>query len=561
MDYKQEYLKLKQQVLNQKGSGRMNPQLLNQLSNLVFIVGDNVLSDDVNSILMSLIQEFNRISTSDLKHNLELSQYYAVGKGLMRNNGTIQCENCELVLKYIDTSICLSNNKIIRTKDGPSIDCNINRGLVKFFIKQKLGDVYKYTRIRIAKVQSTGTLLPFNDVLYQDNEEINRLDEATNIAINRGQSDIIFNKARRGELNTNTPDALTNTTQNVNQIVSDVKNASISSQISKMNRNRLLSPVPNQTSVNVANTVAQHINNNNPHSNMSVVLVPGGESLPLQSDNRVQSTIGSVNDNGISITSDKNTVNTLNAKAVNSRASMAVDANLALIPKENIVNSNDINVAQPNNSSKTSIPNKLSNDFKSIIDKTGDVTSKAVDNTKGIASNLGDDTKNLLSNAYKKLEEAASKFTDLFKNSNKSTVVPVSQDLSVLTSNPVQTAGQVPVPTNNHYNHTSNNINKSNSNFSMNNTKSDIATINNNKSKIRQSGSVNNSINNSVRNTNNFKIRNSEIINSATVDKHSVLSIDNNQSALTSDYYPNLPELSLTSDKSKSRVNRNKVLY
>ncbi len=147
MDYKQKYLDLKQQLLSdrQYGSGKLNPKFINELPDLSFVVNDHVLGDDVRLVIYSLIDEFNKLAYGKLTHNVEISQYYSVDKKLFTRDGDTECENCEVVLKYIDATVCLTENKLSKN----SSDCKLGRGIVRFYLKQKNGDCYKYSRIKV----------------------------------------------------------------------------------------------------------------------------------------------------------------------------------------------------------------------------------------------------------------------------------------------------------------------------------------------------------------------------------------------------------------------------
>lgn len=439
MDYREKYLNLKQYIFenNQRGSGKMNPIFIDHLSNLSFVIGDNVLGDDVHAVILSLIEEFNRIATIDLKHNLELSQYYAVGSGLTNKEGILVCENCEIVLKYIDTTVCITNGRVLQhvIEDGDKyyhvnkmgdktlIKCVISRGLIRFYLKQKDGNNFKYMKIDTVNVQKVDSLHPFFDTIYQNSDEINKLENASDVAINKGQSDAILSISKNGHLETNTPNEIMHTTKTVNNIITEAKNAVIQSQLRKMNNQRIISTIPTQSAVNAANTVAKSILSTNAakSGNMIAIMVPNNEPTLLQSDINVDTVSAIIDDNGIVPKTSRTGTNTMNSKIVNNRSSLAVDANVAVIPTKNVISDEKITITPASQKSTTSVTNKLAIAVKDIVNKTENV----VDN---------------ISNKVKHLVNG---------NQSIASVVPISKNLSVMTPLTHDKAEfYVPVPTN-----------------------------------------------------------------------------------------------------------------
>ncbi|AGD92618.1 hypothetical protein LBA_00700 [Megavirus lba] len=469
MDYKQEYIKLKNKLLsNQIGSGHMGSKLSQELSNLIFVVDDTVLGDDTHAVILSLIKQFNKIAELNIPHNIEISQYYAVGRGLMSRQGTLICENCELVLTYIDNDICLTDPKYTKMNN---IQCDVKRGSIGFFIKQKKDDTYIYTKINVVRLISGDKIESFSNPIYFDNEEINRINKSTNVAINRGQSDAILSSAKGGALESNNVYDISDATNNVEYIVNETKKASLSPQISKMNNTRVSSNVPSQSTVNAANTVATHISKTRSanNQNLSAILVPGKNAISL-SDNS-QPMYADMNDNE-TIIRDSNKFNSSN---INNRAAINVDANLALLPTKDVISNKNIQIASPSQASSTSLYNKITQAFSSlfgnaenvannvvtntantatgvatnVVDNTKSAIDTTIDQTKNIVNTASNDTGNIFSTISKKIGETTNKIGDFFTGNKSSSVVPVSKDLSVLTTLPPQTAGNsVPIPTN-----------------------------------------------------------------------------------------------------------------
>ena len=65
MDYKEKYLRLKQQIYQKGNAKRLNPKFVNELSNLAFVINDKILEDDVQAVIFSLIEKFNKISVDN----------------------------------------------------------------------------------------------------------------------------------------------------------------------------------------------------------------------------------------------------------------------------------------------------------------------------------------------------------------------------------------------------------------------------------------------------------------------------------------------------------------
>lgn len=458
MDYKEKYLKLKKYVLesNQRGSGKLNPLFANNLSNLAFVVDNNVLGDDAHAVITSLIEEFNKIATLDLKHNPEISQYYSVGNGLADKNGTLICENCEIVLKYSDATVCVTNSKNQHSSNQTNInksnmDCYISRGSIRFYIKKKEGDSYKYTKIRVVDIQKINSLQPYLNSVYQNTDEMNRLEEAGNIALSRGQTDAILSTSKNGRLDVTNPEQLSNTTNTINDIITESKNAIVHSQLNKMNNQRVLSSIPTQNAVNAANTVANTIMNTNAAKNagLTTVMIPNNEPISLFATDNVNVVPATIGDEGITIKAVGGT-NTMNSRIINNRSSLTVDAKLAIVPINGVVTDGNVDIAIPNNNSLTAASNKLVAMSKDFYNKTGDMIGDIFNKAGRTLSDAAGKASKTLSDAVNKVGDTFTNKPDLSKPIvPKASVVPVSQNMSVLTSLPKEKAiVNVPIPQN-----------------------------------------------------------------------------------------------------------------
>jgi hypothetical protein len=166
---------------------------------------------------------------------------------------------------------------------------------------------------------------------------------------------------------------------------------------------------------------------------MSTVLVPNNEPTPLQASSNIENVPAVIDYKGISPSTSESNTNTMNSRTVNSRSSLVVDANLAVVPTDNIINDKSISVTPPSNKSSTSVTNKLVSATKNAINKTGqvlsDVTQKVTDLFKGTS-------------------EQQTKIPSI--KTGSASVVPVAENLSVLTTLPPnQAITHVPVPQSN----------------------------------------------------------------------------------------------------------------
>lgn len=389
-------------------SGEFEPRFINELANFVFVVGSNVVGGDIHALIVSLLEDFNRIRSYDLKSNLELSQYYAVKRELMTGEGMIECENCEIVLKYTDTTVCITDENMIpsptrtHTQQQPSPECNISRGLIRFYIKQKEGDNYKYTKIHVARVHMDESLQPYTQDVYHDTDEIKKIEEKTNIALNRAQSGMIMDAANRGDIKSGTPADIMGASKLVNSIMSRTKNAAAQTQLGGINL--LRSDIPSQTTVNTADTVANTIMGTRAANsrNIAAVLVPGNEQIPLQSSNTSKISLNNIGSTG-----------STGSMRINNNPSVEIDANLAMVPANTIVNNPSLIITPASKKSKTSAANKLVTAVKDI----------------------------------------AGKFTNFITGNNpqkKAAIVPVSENLSVMSNKIASEAlAETPVPSSN----------------------------------------------------------------------------------------------------------------
>lgn len=401
MLYQDENFELENDKGGQIGSGMINTKFSKELPNLVFIANDVILGDDIRAVILSLVNEFNKIASINLKHNLELSQYYAVGKNLIRKDGTPYCTNCELVLKYTDIAVCIIDGRIgqnIIERDNryyemgengeKEVKCDFGRGVVKFYIKQIDDCNVKYIPIKISRIITVESLEPFTEALYHHNEKISEIEEATAAAIGVGQSSAVKMMAGKGEFRTTTVENVDNVINNVNRIFDKAKIVSFKPQISRFRNYRVLSTVPDKETVNIADTIAKNISKRTEFrkKDLSTILVPGNNPIFLEI---------------------KKFNNDSNKKE---QIAVPVEANVAIVPTQNILKDPSVVVTKPSIESQSAKENKLSKLASSAIQKVEATTSIIA----------------------KKVEETIGKLGDYLRGKTTK-VTPVSKDLSVMT--------------------------------------------------------------------------------------------------------------------------------
>lgn len=337
MDFREKYLHLKEQINQINSLKRLNSKLVHDLGNVLFVVGDQILDNGGHAVILSLVEKFNRIADGDLADGLEISKYYDLGK-IMDKIGPDQCENCEIVLKYYDVPICLSNinmQGIDDKSDKNKVNCQVSKGLIKFYVKQKNGNCYYYTDINIAKMDMVNSLQQFTSSIYHNMDEIDKIGNATIIAITIAQTDSISKMVNNGEINIDTFNGITNTIQLINNISTEIKNIASKSQLLKMDQRRILSEIPNQLSINIANIISKNlpVTNLAKEEKISIILVPGECFIPLQANHSVEMILGNIDNEGTTI-KQANGYNTIDNPMVSTRASIMIDANLAILSND-----------------------------------------------------------------------------------------------------------------------------------------------------------------------------------------------------------------------------------
>lgn len=426
MDYKNKYLELKKKMIGNQDNYKLNSKIIEQLSNLVFVINNKVLGDDAHAIILSLIDDFNRIGNTEIRNNLELSQFYG---------------SSEIVLKYIDYTVCVNNSK---KTDSSDIECDISRGLIRFYVKKCNGNSCRYHRIKVVYVDTVESLNKYADGVYQNNDEIIKLENACVVALSRSQTDAIKSAASNGQLDASTPEEIVCTTNTVNNIFKESKNAVVQAQMEKIDNQRYLSSTPSQTAVDSANTVSQNIMNSLAASAMEVtaILVPNNQPLSLQTSptRTVPAMVG-----GDGIKADTTGDNSMNTKVANNRSSIAVDANLAIIPNKNIVSKD---LTDKVASTTKDVTNKTGDILRDVADKSDEIVTTTVNKSGDIIQVIAKKTGNVFDDARKYadkyandarnvIDDYADKVVAFFTGKNSSnSLVKVNGNLRVMTPLP-----------------------------------------------------------------------------------------------------------------------------
>ena len=401
-DYETKYRKLKDYILQSESDRSVDSMVMERLSNLVFVYNDHVLGPDATAVVLSMIVDFIRLA--DVRDNIELSKYYSPGSGLIDKNSNVICEDCEIVLRYTDSTVCWSEGKIV--KEGTA-DCHLSRGLLRLYLKLHSGEqTYKYEKIHTVNVTSKPQLDQYSNKPYQDIGEMENIGNANRIANVNTQTEILQNLAMSGGLDTSSVSQASKSLYAINDISNKAKQGSVEAQLPLSTYNRVTSSAPSQASVNSANTVARSLMQSPKSHNLSALLVPGNENMPLYRSNTTSQVMGRLSDRGITIQSGAGN-NTINSKIASRRVSLLVDSNLAVVPTKTAAEQ----VSIKENADVTM--NKLNEYWKQFVDSMKDTVGKA--------------------------KESIDQFT---KSIQKTTVTPVSKDLSVVSSTPKS----VPIP-------------------------------------------------------------------------------------------------------------------
>lgn len=329
-DYKDKYLSLKNQITNSNykiGDNKLNPLLLEQLTNMSFVANGKILGNDITAIILSLINDFNIICNSKIYHNLEISQYYS------NKNNKVISDNYEIVLKYIDSSLCVTNiNHNTNKLNGETTcnECSISRGVVQLFLKKTDGNnIFTYTKIDVIHVHITDILEKYYHTTYQKNSNMQVLDNLAGSVLSKMHGNHISSMSHNGYLETNTPNDILNTVSMVNSTIEKIKLGSINPQLSKISINHISDIIPTSNQITVATIVGEKIMSLNKNNDLVVLLVPGNEPIPIQIDPVIESVYGSINPNGTKTHLNHNQ-NTLNSKLINCRASIEISANIVV---------------------------------------------------------------------------------------------------------------------------------------------------------------------------------------------------------------------------------------
>lgn len=273
--------------------------------------------------------------------------------------------------------------------------------MLRLYLKKKLGKLFTYERIRVVNVIPVENLTKFTGGYYQNDDQIRKIEEASNIARSFSQTNYLEN--HKNNFSTKSESDAFRSANSINNLIDQTKKSSVNAQTKKLTPSRIASYVPTQTAINAANTVADTASHTNTakNSNLSAVLVPGNEPIPISNSPNVSA---KVNSSGITP-----------AQTIPTSSSLAVDANLAMVPTDNIVKDKSINIAP--NKSNASLTNKITTTAKDWATKTGNALSSFADKTEEV------------------ITEAGTKIKDFFtgdSNQPKSSVVPVSNNLSVM---------------------------------------------------------------------------------------------------------------------------------
>ena len=280
------------------GSGFINTHFTEQLNSLVFVVDKQILSDDVKAVITLLVEQFNKIANSGITTNLELGYYYATETPLLTSKGEFKCNDCEIVLRYIHTSVCLTDGKVHRkyteesdkfftssktTGERKEVECEVVTGLVRFYLKQKNADVVNYRRIHVARIQVVETLDYYNDALYVSDDAQIKLEEKASRGTATTAAESVKSLLQTGTIQLTTPEQIAQTKEAVSKILSAVNKSAVIATGSKLNPS-VLSQKPSNTELQLASTITEALTSalsKHPSQEIQVVAVPTTEHIPV----------------------------------------------------------------------------------------------------------------------------------------------------------------------------------------------------------------------------------------------------------------------------------------
>lgn len=294
-------------------------------SNISFVLNDKVLGDDVRIIIHKLLVNFFNFKNINGEIDIELSYPFAVNKIF----DLPDCMDCEIVLHYDSPLQCLNKTGADREK------CLDKTGHIRFEVKQKIAeDTYKYTKIKIVYISPR---LSSSDV-YIDQAKYKKLVNNANSALSQANSVAISELVSNGKISTENSDAMDRSLKIVNHVSETSKRGANNAIFDKSHT--VLSSTPSQESVNAANAVSSFIKNDSSAKDISLVMSPGNNSIPI------------ANISGIS-----NEARQSGAGYVHHKATIPVDARIAVIKSSKMSGGNVVSLS---NNLKTVVNNSAS---------------------------------------------------------------------------------------------------------------------------------------------------------------------------------------------------------
>lgn len=452
MDYKDKYLQLKEYILRKDTENleknSHNVKLMEELSKLNYVLENKIMGADVNAVILSLIEEFTQVASKNLKHNMEISQYYRMGDFLKAKNEEHVCEHCELVLRYVDNAMCISKADNIQG----DINCSINRGSVNFYVKTKKGSAYVYDKLYVVRSTFVQSLDSYFQSLYQNTEFLRKLEEKVKTALGTTQADAVMSLIKSGKFEEIPQEDIAKLYNlvigDINKIFKEAGVASSESQIKLIMRNGVLSLTPNQRMIDIANVVSNAImSDKGSNERYTAILVPGNNPIPLV-----------LGDESIVVENQKIIDHKMLKSDAPKKASLIVDANVIIIPISAVIGDKRITIAEPTPQKEAAFYNNLVNSAKKIWNQMKQSTQNIFPTTSKVVSETSKDivegTKTVekgIEKAGTGIEEGVKKiFSKNGSNAQQATVIPVDQHLSVLSSLPEdQVSSKTPVPNDN----------------------------------------------------------------------------------------------------------------
>ena len=420
-----------------KQRGGNKTDVTNRLDNTYFVLNGKILGSVEKAMIISLIDEFYEFTRDKkIRHNFEISQQIDSKyiSSLESPDDRINCDNCSIVVKYHDAVVCPTDARV-DTSNTRSAKCDLGVGTIKLFLRRKHDDSFKDEKIRLVQVLKSNDLSKYIGSAYHDNKVMDEIAESTDKAMGTAQVKALKDISKTSNVNSKI----------VDDVIDKTKSAVVHGQTEMLGGGKGLSGTPDKESVEAANTVAKHLSglDDIKKGTHVIVTVPTVDNIGMNKDNSVKQcpiNIDRPSQNGSEI------VKTLNEHPSDHRASVPVDATIAIAPVDSITNNPNL------------VPVESSNSAESALNKLASVSKDYAGKATGVLGTASDKTGQFFGDVFRKIQGWFTGGACMVDNRGRlaASVVSVSKNLNVLTPLEPETAKKaVPVPTESKVKHSS----------------------------------------------------------------------------------------------------------